>query len=342
MALDYLGVNIATILGVIGIILLITGFLTSPKKKDKRKVLFLIGAGGLLLGAIPSFYSMPSMTSPLFEKTFVSLPNTQNQQNPVVVTQNYQPTATYATIDRFSTTSVSGISYYSSGNNPFTTSAITNTDPNLEYTYWVSNETYYVEPIKFQGGGTKNIVNDQAYRNGTLTMTAYDLVQKQKISEETLNSSMGANKNAQVELTILGNAKTSALPFGGVMVVEFNSTIPTASCAGDGISQNTGTDAFQVTYTPSFTSSRYLVYKVEKGYDVSSDGGNTGRTRNIRCDFTNGATSAENGLVYVTFIPANYYIASDKKIYLDVEQKMSGSTTRTGNGLYRFSWRWGA
>jgi len=337
----------AWIIGVIGLLALIIAQ-AAIKKVDTRKKLTWLGliAMGVGLVSIGGFFSfLAPLNQPIQGAPPVNIPLLiQGNQQIVSSTggdiNTYQPTVTYSTQDKFSTTSVSGTAYYKSNGLSAGTTAITNTDPSTSYEYWISNGTYYVKPITFTGGGTKNIVNKESYNNGSITVTGYDLVQKQSINSGAYNSSMGANKDAKIELTVIGSAKTAALPFGGVMVVEFNSTIPTAACSGDGI---VGSNSkYQVTYSPAATTTRYLVYEVANGFDLSKDGGNTGVTNVIRCDFTNGATPAGAGATwYVKFIPANYYLTNTGTFALDVEQKENGATTRTGYSTPTSTFYWG-
>lgn len=253
--------------------------------------------------------------------------------------QNYQPTASYSTTNHFSSASVSGTSYYKAGNNKATTTAITNTDPTISYQYWVDNSTYYIKPFSFIGSGTKAIGNNEAYKNGSLTINGYDLINDRAVTSGAYNTSL-ATGTAKIKYTVLGSATTTAMPFGGVLVVEANSTIQQINCFGDGISSTPSTK-YQVTYSPTTTTSRYVIYEVSPGYDVSPDG-LIGTTKTFECDFTSSTDPGANSLYYVKMIPANYYyVNSDGSFALDVEQKLNGLTTRTGAGQPRSTFIWG-
>lgn len=246
---------------------------------------------------------------------------------------NFAADAAYATVDKFGTTVITGTTYYVDNGGIAQTTAPKLTKGN-SYTYWVSNSTfYYTQPKTFTSSGTDNIVNNEAYKNGTVTITGYDVINNCNVNTDvtsnTCNISVAANAQSKVDFKYLGGAKTANLPFGGVMVVEYNNSIPTQTCAGDGIvGQNS---KFQVTYSDSATSNTHKVYEVAAGFDVSKTAGATGVTNVIRCETVNGAVAGPaGGIMKLTFIPANYYLGNDGKIYLDVEQKMNGATTRTG------------
>lgn len=264
--------------------------------------------------------------------------------SPTIAT--YQPTASYETQDKYSSTSVSGTSYYKAGGSlagysivggtPASTTAITNTKSGNIYTYWVSNGTYWVKPLRFTAGTTDNIVNKEVWQNGTATLTGYDLVNKQAVTTGAYNTSMGANDQANIEFTYQGTNKRSAVPFGGVLAVEYNSTISDVSCTGDGIEGlNSG---FQVTYTPTNTANIVKLYKLAYGFD-----GGTGSVKTFTCQFNNGATAVGAGSMYtVSIISANYYDSQAGDILLDTEKSADSSTTRTGINVPTMNAYWGA
>jgi len=249
----------------------------------------------------------------------------------------YQPTATYSTQDKYSTTSIAGTSYYKSGNNPAGTTALTNTDSSVSYTYWISNSTYWVKPIVFQGGGTKDIVNKESWNNASATVTLYDTVNRQSNSAGTYNTSMGANDQANIEITYQGTAKKSAGPFGGLMVVEYNSTLSSVTCTGNELLDS---NPYHLTYTVTATTNAYKPFAYTSGIDDGS-----GSPRTINCQFLNGATAVGAGSpYYVKFIPANYYVTNAGNIVLDTEKFADGDTTRVGSviNLPSVTAYWGA
>ena len=137
---------------------------------------------------------------------------------------------------------------------------------------------------------------------------------------------MGANKQANIEVTYQGTNKRSAAPFGGVMVLEYNSTITSVSCTGEDL---VSSNPYQVTYTTASTAHTSKQYAFGKTLD---DG--TGSVRRITCQYLNGATPVGVGTpsaYRVNIIPANYYVSQEGSILLDTEKAADDSNTRTGS-----------
>lgn len=256
------------------------------------------------------------------------------------VVATYQPTASYETQDKYSSTSVTGTSYYKklgsvSGNNivggvPASTTAISNTESGSQYAYWVDNTTaganYWVKPLIFTAGVTDNIVNKEVYNNGTGTMSVYDLVGKASATSGASNISMAGDAQANVEFTYQATNKKSAVPFGGVLVLEQNSSISEVSCTLDGSPLPLNT-RFQVTYTASTVNHIGRQFELPYGFD---DG--TGQVKAIQCQYNNGASAAGTGVAYfASIIPADYYVSQAGDILLDTEKSADGSTTRTAS-----------
>ena len=248
------------------------------------------------------------------------------------IIQTYAADAAYATQNAFSVESIGGTTYYAAGADGIFQATAPKLERDKAYQYWVSNSTVYVKPLTFTASGSNNVINKVAYRTGSPTITGYDVIYNCNTNDDVAatacNITLGANQEAKIDMKYLGGAKTANLPFGGVMVVEYNNTVPTQTCSGDGL---VGLNSkYQVTYSDSATTNTHKVYELAEGFDVSKNGGTTGVTNVIRCEWANGATAAAAGTVKVTFIAANYYIGNDGKLYLDVEQKMNGANTRTG------------
>lgn len=259
------------------------------------------------------------MNSGLLTKTSTPTPSPTGGLCP------YQPTATYATKDVFASTIVGGTAYYKVNGEPATTTASSNVDKDTVYEYLLVNNTqYYTEPKKLTAGCGVNEFNAKAWQNGSVTLSGWDNTNSQVTTSGAYNTSLGANAVANEKITFQGTAKKSALPFGGVMVVEYNSTISSVTCTGDDISS--GTD-FHVTPTVTKTTHTYKVFGVKSSLD---DG--AGTAKYINCQFKNGATAAGSNLaayVYYTFIPSNYYLTNDGNFALDVEKYLNDDTTRT-------------
>ena len=248
----------------------------------------------------------------------------------------FQPTATYSSKDAFSSSIVSGTAYYKPNNNPATTTAYTNVNVGDDVTYWVSNDTYYVAPKQLSVGNGVNTFTALAYQNASVTVTGYDLTNRESTANGAYNTSMSANDVANEEITYQGTAKKSASPFGGVVVVEYNSTISSVTCTGEDLLSS---NPFSVTYTPSATTHTYKVF----AYGASMDDG-TGSPSRISCQFLNGNAQAGAGApYYVTFIPANYYVSNDGRILLDVEKAANNDNTRTAiSNTIKLTANWGA
>ncbi|MGC9310062.1 MAG: hypothetical protein ACP5D2_05210, partial [Candidatus Nanoarchaeia archaeon] len=246
MATEIVIYVIAALLGVFGI-----GAL-SVKSGDKiakyipRNLAVLIGIGGAIFLLLMQFGALTGIGMEPLSSGVPSAQRTERVERTVIDGgPNYQPTATYATKDKFSTTEVSGTSYYKRQGKPASTSALTNVNEGERYTYWMENSSYYVKPEIFTAeSGANNIVAD-AWQNGTVSITGYDTVNRESIADGAYNTSLGANDQANIEFTYQGQSKHSAGPFGGVMVLEYNSTISSVSCSGDQVMKDS---PYHVTY----------------------------------------------------------------------------------------------
>lgn len=248
----------------------------------------------------------------------------------------FQPTAAYSSKDAYASTIVSGTAYYKPNSNPATTTAYTNVNVGDDVTYWVSNDTYYVAPKQLIVGKGVNTFTALAYQNASVTVNGYDETNRESTGNSAYNTSMGANAIANEEFTYQGTAKKSASPFGGVVVVEYNSTISSVTCTGDDLLSS---NPFSITYTPSATTHTYKVF----AYGASMDDGQ-GTPSRVNCQFLNGNSQAGAGApYYVTWIPANYYISNDGRILLDVEKAANNDNSRTGiSNTIKFTGYWGA
>ena len=202
---------------------------------------------------------------------------------------------------------------------------MSNVNPNTEYTYWVENATTYVKPKTFTAGTlNNNIVNKEGYANSTATVILFDELNNVNVHTPANNVSFGAGATVNIKLKYQGTFQGSAMPFGGILVVEANQSIPTINCNGADISNVVPYSS--LSYTASSTANRYVQFGVNPTLD---DGSAT--AREINCQFKNGATDSSS-LVKFTFIPANYYVANDGSILLDVQKTANQDTTATGLG----------
>jgi hypothetical protein len=238
---------------------------------------------------------------------------------------NVNPVATYATQEKWTTAVVAGTAYYQKKGTAATTTAITNVNPGDSYTYWVSNATTYVRPIEFVAGTlNNNIVNKNGYANATQTIILYDSLGNANVQGGIANVSMGAGDTKSIVLKYQGTYQQSSAPFGGVLIVEKNSSIQQVTCTGDSILPTVPYS--QVTYSVSATANNYQMF----GLDSTLDDG-TSSVRQITCQFKNGATDTSSPVTFKV-IPANYYFANDGNIYLDVQKTANSDTARVGLG----------
>ena len=237
----------------------------------------------------------------------------------------FQPTASYTAIDEFTaTTSISGTQYYKLNGNKATTTAQTNVNAGGRIEYWVDNSTYWVQPRivdPVQAG--VNPVQAKGLVNGTATVSLYDQVGRTDVTSGVSNVSMGANKQANIEITYQGSAEASSGPFGGIFLVEYNSTIPSVICSGPQIQTS---NPFHLTWTVLDTANTFKQWAYTPSLDDA-----TGSVNRIQCQFKNGATAAGDETQYtVSFIPADYYVSNSGNIVLDTEKFENQDTTRTG------------
>ncbi len=338
---------LAILLALFGVFMLVAVFRKSFKHNGPMKTIFAIGGfvflayGLVALGAQVGMYEIPGAIGGFFLSTAVTGDNGQTGdivcpagttlQNGICVSTTgggatYQPTASYSARDKFSTTSVSGTSYYKVNGNSATTTAYTNVNVGDQITYWISNTTYWVKPVSKTAGAGVTPFEALGWANSSATITLYDSVNRQSVTDGAYNTSMGANDQANIEITYLGTAKGSAGPFGGKMVIELNSTISSVICTGDVLVSN---DPYHLTYTTSATTHTYKSW----AYGPSLDDG-SGTVQRINCQFKNGATAVGDGSpYYVKFIPANYYVSNAGDIVLDTEKYADGDTTRVGSTI---------
>ena len=332
--------NQATAIYLIGGVIVLFAIMALARKEKKVAglnkglvgfVLLLVG-GFLVLGQ----YGALSSFGVIFAISDGGDGSSVSNTNPVNTIATYQPTAAYSGKDKFSSTTVTGTSYYKPNQLPATTTAYSNVNVGDDVTYWIDNGTYYVTPIQRVVGTGVNSFTALAYQNATVSVTGYDLTNRQSTANGAYNASMAANKQANIEITYQGTAKKSAAPFGGVMVVEYNSTISSVTCTGDDLLSS---NPFQVTYSTAQTPLAYKVY----AFGSSLDDG-TGSVKRISCQFLNGNTAAGAGSVYyVNFLPANYYLSNDGRILLDVEKSANSDNTRTQiTNTIKLTSYWGA
>ena len=233
---------------------------------------------------------------------------------------------TYAAKDNYSANAITGTSYYQAAGLPATTTAITNVQPNVQYTYWVNNATnWYVTPVTFSAQtGSQNVVAI-GYANGSGSITGYDTNNHQTTTSGAYNTTLGANGNAYEQFTYTGTAKQSSGPFGGLMVLEYNNTLSQVTCSGNDILPAGSANPYHLVYQTNNISHTYQEWVYTSGFDTGM-----GTLQTINCQFNNGNTAVPTGDNYkITFYPANYYVANTGNIVLDTSQYLNGVNTLT-------------
>jgi len=337
------------VMAIIGVFMLVAVYNKSFKAKGAMRNMFmffgivLLAYGLVGTGAQLGMYPIPGAVGGFFLSAGVASGNGNDVvgdiqcpagttlQNGICVSTagggaTYQPTASYSARDKYSTTSVSGTSYYKVGSNSATTTAYSNVNVGDSITYWVSNTSYWIKPVVKTAGAGVNPFEALGWANSSASVSLYDSVGRASADSGDSNISMGANDQANVEITYQGTSEGSAGPFGGKMVIEMNSTISSVTCTGDAL---TSSDPYHLTYSVSATSNTYKSW----AYGPSLDDG-TGAVKRIDCQFKNGASAVGAGSAYyVKFIPANYYVSDKGDIILDTEKAENGDTTRTGSTI---------
>lgn len=289
------------------------------KQGRTNGTVIFFGALALIVVALLAFQMFGT------KQTQIGIPGDTSGGN---VDVSVNPAATYATQDKYTGSNVVGTtSYYKRDGDSYTTTSLGNVNPGVEYQYWVSNTSYFTKPIVFKAGTlNNNIVNRDSYLTGVITPTAYDTVGRATVTNGSANVSMVASGTANIEITYQGTSKKSAMPFGGVLTIDMNSTITSVTCDLDGAKLNTNSK-YAVTTTSPYTTYKTVVLEVPAGIDS----GSSPLLHRINCQFQNGAQTlgtAVTSKAVFTLIAANYYAANDGTFKLDVEKSANDDTTR--------------
>jgi hypothetical protein len=296
------------------------------KKKGNTQTVFLLILGTIITLSVVTALLIYVNRGPSTQQTII-----QEKQAGILDQCLQQETATYSAKDKYSTATPAGTSYYKEDGLPASTTALSNIKKNIEYTYWNNNQSNFIEPKTMKAVCGPNQFIATAYHADNGTLGEYDSVGRQSIDDGISNISMGANDQANVEFTYQGVAKESLMPFGGVMVLEVNSTITQITCTSpDGVLDLSPAKKFSITYTPHATTHISKVIQLNGNID---DG--TGAVKKINCQFLNGGTAAgTDAKWYVSLYPANWYVTNDGGFDLDVEQTANGLNTRTAPAAY--------
>ena len=276
-------------------------------------------------------YNQPGLSCP----TGYSLVNGNCVQTSTSGKCTYAPPAVYTTLDKFSSTVIPGTSWYKPNGLSATTTSITSPAKDVQYTYWVDNSTYYVAPKTLTANCDNNNFQAEAWQNNTPSITSYDNVNHAATTSGASNCSMGANDQCNIDITYQGTAKGSAGPFGGVMVIETNSTLSSVVCTGAILLAD---NPYHLTYTPTYTTHTSQQWAYAPNLDDGS-----GTTQTISCQFKNGASAVGTGApAIVKFYPANWYVSNAKNFVLDTQKYANQDTTKTGLSSNTLNFYWGA
>ncbi len=334
-----------------GLFMVIVGFQKSTFQKKGGKKFWTVFFGFLFIGLALFLVSGTDQLSEVTGLSFLSVTTPSGQltvatgtgAGAVVGTSvtTFQPTAAYSAVDKFSaTTAIAGTQYYQLNDGKYTTTAQTNVIEGKSISYWVDNATYYIKPALIpRAAGEVNLVEVEGYNNASATITLYDQVGRAATTDGASNISMGANAQANIEVSYQGTAKKSAGPFGGVVVAEYNSSIPSVTCTGALLLNS---NPYHVTYTIANLGSTFKMWAYGPGMD---DG--TGNVNKFNCQFLNGATAIVGGANLDTFykfafIPADYYVTDAGDIALDTEKFLNQDTSRTAGNSPTATGFWSA
>lgn len=253
----------------------------------------------------------------------------------------YQPTGQWSAKDQFSSQTLAktaGTSYYKQDGLQYTASEPTGLNKGIKYSYWLSNTTYFVQPIEVTADCGNNVVVAKAWQNGTTSISLKDSLTGYITTSGAYAIPMGANAQANVQIIVQGTAKKSGAPFGGVMIIERNATLASVTCTGPGISAGLGN--FHITNTVTTNGQVADYFRFDNTLDDGS-----GVPKTITCQFQNGATAMGGGgdLYRVKFFGANYYYTNSGDVVLDVEKYANADTTRTAPTNAMTAWgNWSA
>lgn len=243
----------------------------------------------------------------------------------------YAPSATYSGVEYYTSATLTGTSEYQLEGNRMTTTAISNTPENSMITYWINNGTEYVTPL------TKRVICQvgQPFQvtgiaNATTTAmpTVWDTKAHATVTPSGTNTTIGTGGSNGFEISYTGISQKALMPYGGLLVVEYNSTAfasEKVEVSGNDITANSG--KFHITPAVVNTANTYKVYEILPSLDDQ-----TGHTKTIYATLSASGTVDPTSLVYFKFYPANYYLGTDGNMHLDVEKFADGSSTRVGLG----------
>lgn len=159
--------------------------------------------------------------------------------------------------------------------------------------------------------GTFNL-NKQLYKNGSVDLKVYDSSNDDLADGSTANQSIAQDGVYSLRTTLTGSSGTGD-PHGGVVVVEYNSSIyDGAEVGGFGISnpENTPSSRF---YQISDTDNAFVGYDVPRivGSSGTSEGKKEGSIELDVRDSSSMTIDSNTSNVDVTYYPKNFYLDSE-------------------------------
>jgi hypothetical protein len=226
---------------------------------------------------------------------------------------------TYSAVDALNGGTIGGTDYISqNGAYPVTTLASPIAGASLKY--WKSNATYFVDVQSTFLSGAKSVPcgsdaeQAEAFKLTNATLDVYDLKNKVTLTNGggANNVTIGANDNLNFQVNYQGTAKSPMMPFGGCVIVEVPTTITGVSMSGGGITPGC---PYTWTYAVTSTSNTFKAFSVPAGFDRDGAGDYKQLSMQLQAGGSN-----PSGTAVVTFMPANWYIATQANLARNVKQ----------------------
>lgn len=239
------------------------------------------------------------------------------------------PTYSYSAVDKYLATAVGGTDQIKdNGNAPVTSLQYPTKGDALQY--WKSNASYNCEVKSATVGCGSNNVQTKCIKNATsvslkvFNKKTNDYVNS-SVDSQTNDLTLGASSTASLRVDYEGTSKTSLMPFGGCMAVEYPATISSITVNGAGISSGTPCP-YAYTYSVASTSNTFRLLAVPAGFDDES----ISSVKEIALTLQSGSTNP-SGTLKLTFQSAGYYITNDGNFALGIEKDKNDDTTKVGN-----------
>lgn len=316
-----IGLNVATIAGILGLLLLFTWYRTSNSKKDVKKLFGTSGIvllGVFLLGA----FAVPSLTSPLNGVT-TGTPSglsvtTQPSNNACLSVA--KTTVTMSTVDKYNSTATGGTHRYRVNGGPWTTVSNAGTftaspGDKLDVLWyngatdgWYSRTGSYTVPCAGTFTPTENGDAVKLALNGSVTSTVKNDKGQVTVVGVT-NQTLSAGDVKDTEVTLSGQYQRD-YPYGFIAVVEYNKTALDAVT----LTQN-GQELASASLPQSYNTLKASSFSSVKAYAIpaliSNDNLIIKATLDADDSFNPGYVTGAGGdgdNVTITYFPLNYFV----------------------------------